>query len=125
VAFRFHGEPPFVERFHRTLKAAIMCHANQHWTEALPLFILGILVAFKADLLVSVDELVYGEPLRIPDGVLTPTSDPVEPSHLISQNMARIRPVPAARHTSPATFMQNDLLKCTQVISGRKELDGL
>jgi transposase InsO family protein len=25
-----------VERFHRTLKAAIMCHADQNWTEALP-----------------------------------------------------------------------------------------
>jgi cleavage and polyadenylation specificity factor subunit 1 len=24
-----------VERFHRTLKAAIMCHEDQHWTEAL------------------------------------------------------------------------------------------
>jgi cleavage and polyadenylation specificity factor subunit 1 len=27
-----------VERFHRTLKAAIMCHAEQQWTEALPWF---------------------------------------------------------------------------------------
>jgi cleavage and polyadenylation specificity factor subunit 1 len=26
-----------VERFHRTLKAAIVCHADQTWTEALPL----------------------------------------------------------------------------------------
>jgi cleavage and polyadenylation specificity factor subunit 1 len=32
----------FVERFHRTLKAAIVCHADQHWTEALPLVLLGI-----------------------------------------------------------------------------------
>jgi cleavage and polyadenylation specificity factor subunit 1 len=31
-----------VERFHRTLKAAIMCHANQHWIETLPLVLLGI-----------------------------------------------------------------------------------
>jgi hypothetical protein len=27
-----------VERFHRTLKAANICHADQHWTEALPWF---------------------------------------------------------------------------------------
>jgi cleavage and polyadenylation specificity factor subunit 1 len=27
-----------VERFHRTLKAAIMCHADQQWTETLPWF---------------------------------------------------------------------------------------
>jgi hypothetical protein len=36
-----------VERFHRTLKAAIMCHADQQWTEALPLVLLGIRTAFK------------------------------------------------------------------------------
>jgi hypothetical protein len=92
-----------------------MCHANQHWTEALPLVILGILTAFKADLQVSVADLVYDESLRIPEEILTPTADPVEPSHLISQHMTRIRPVLAARHASPATFVQNDLHKCTQV----------
>jgi cleavage and polyadenylation specificity factor subunit 1 len=49
-----------VERFHWTLKAAIMCHADQHWTEALPLVLLGIRSSFKADLLTSSAELVYG-----------------------------------------------------------------
>jgi hypothetical protein len=47
-----------VERFHRTLKAAIMCHADQHWTEALPLVLLGIRTAFKEDLQASVAEMV-------------------------------------------------------------------
>jgi transposase InsO family protein len=60
-----------VERFHRSLKAAIMCHAGQHWTEALPLVLLGIRTAFKTDLQASVAELIYGEPLRIPGELLT------------------------------------------------------
>ncbi|GBP39940.1 Transposon Tf2-8 polyprotein [Eumeta japonica] len=30
-----------VERFHRQLKTAITCHANEHWTECLPLVLLG------------------------------------------------------------------------------------
>jgi transposase InsO family protein len=30
-----------VERFHRTLKAAIMCHTDQNWTEAFPLILLA------------------------------------------------------------------------------------
>jgi cleavage and polyadenylation specificity factor subunit 1 len=47
-----------MERFHRTLKAAIMCHADQQWTEALPLVLLGIRTAFKKDLQASVAELV-------------------------------------------------------------------
>jgi hypothetical protein len=43
-----------VERFHRTLKAAIMCHVDQQWTEALPPVLLGIRTAFKEDLQASV-----------------------------------------------------------------------
>ncbi|PNF29309.1 hypothetical protein B7P43_G08660 [Cryptotermes secundus] len=39
-----------VERFHQTLKAAIMCHEDQHWAEALPLVHLGISMAFKEGL---------------------------------------------------------------------------
>jgi hypothetical protein len=107
-----------VERFHRTLKAAIMCHAYQQWTEALPLVLLGIRKAFKEDLQASVAELVYGEPLRIPGELLTPNAHPVDPPLLITelrQHMARLRQVPAARHASPATFVHSDLEKCTHV----------
>jgi transposase InsO family protein len=43
-----------VERFHR--KAAIMCHADQQWTEELPLVLLGIRSAFKEHLQASVAE---------------------------------------------------------------------
>jgi hypothetical protein len=107
-----------VEYFHRTLKAAIMCHADQQWTEALPLVLLGIRTAFKEDLQASVAELVYGEPLRIPGELLTPTAHPVDSAHLITelrQHMACRRPVPATRHASPATFVHSDLKKCTHV----------
>jgi hypothetical protein len=31
-----------IERPHRQLKAALMCHADEHWAEALPLVLLGI-----------------------------------------------------------------------------------
>jgi cleavage and polyadenylation specificity factor subunit 1 len=106
----YHTTANGLERFHRTLKAAIMCHADQHWTEALSLVLLGIRTAFNADLQASVAELVYGEPLRIPGELLTPTADLVEPAHLITQlrqHMARLRPIPAACH--------NDLRKCTHV----------
>jgi cleavage and polyadenylation specificity factor subunit 1 len=36
----------FVGRLHRTLKAAIVCHADEKWTEALPL-VLGVRTAYK------------------------------------------------------------------------------
>jgi transposase InsO family protein len=97
-----------VKRFHRTLKEAIMFHADQRWTEALPLVILGIRTSFKADLQASVAQLVYGE-------LLTHTADPVEPAHLITQlrqRMARLRPVSTAHHASPATLVHKDLHAC-------------
>jgi cleavage and polyadenylation specificity factor subunit 1 len=47
-----------VEQFHRTLKAAIVCHTDQQWTEALPLVLLAIRTALKEDLQSSVAELV-------------------------------------------------------------------
>jgi cleavage and polyadenylation specificity factor subunit 1 len=107
-----------VERFHRALKAGIMCHADQHWTEALPLVLLGICTALKEDLQASVAELLYCEPLRIPGELITLSTNTGDPAFLITelrQHMARLRPVMAARHASPATFVHKDLEKCTHV----------
>jgi cleavage and polyadenylation specificity factor subunit 1 len=95
-----------------------MCHADQQWTEAILSVLLGIRMAYKKDLQKSVAELVYGEPLSIPSELLTPTAEPVDPAHLITalrQHMARLRPVPAAGHTSPSTFVHSDLERCTHV----------
>ncbi|PNF28406.1 hypothetical protein B7P43_G16401, partial [Cryptotermes secundus] len=106
------------ERFHLTLKAAIMCHADQQWTEVLPLVLLGIRTAFKEDLQALVAELMYGEPLRVPSELLIPTTKPADAAQLIielRQHMARLRPIPASRHASPATFMHRDLGNCTHV----------
>ena len=86
-----------------------MFHSDQQWTEALPLVLLGIRTTFKDDLQTSVSELVYVEPLRIPGELLTSTADSVDPAHLITelrQHIARLGPVPAARHAFPATFVQ-------------------
>ena len=101
-----------VERLHRTLKAAIMCHADQQWTEALPLVLLGIRTAFKEDLQSSAAELVCGEPLRIPGEFLIPTTPKAEPSIFIQQlrrHMSQLRPTPAGRRAFPATFIHKDL----------------
>ncbi|XP_063934157.1 uncharacterized protein LOC135145955 [Zophobas morio] len=38
-----------VERLHRQLKGAIMCHQNNRWTEALSSVMLGIRAAWKKD----------------------------------------------------------------------------
>jgi cleavage and polyadenylation specificity factor subunit 1 len=107
-----------VDRFHRTLKAAITCHVDPNWTEEFPLVLIGICTSLKEDMQASVAELVYGEPLRIPGELLTPTASSVDAALVITelrQHMARLRPVPAARHASPATFVHSDFGKCTHV----------
>jgi hypothetical protein len=97
------------ERLHRTLKAAIKCHADETWNEALPLVHLGLRTAYKEDLQSSTAELVYGEPLRIPGELLVSAATKVEASTFIQQLrrlMEHLRPIPAARHSFPATFVQ-------------------
>ncbi|GBP65780.1 Glutamate receptor-interacting protein 2 [Eumeta japonica] len=54
-----------VERFHRQLKAAIVCHESANWVESLPLVLLGIHSALKEDLETTSAELFYGQPLRL------------------------------------------------------------
>jgi hypothetical protein len=104
-----------------------MCHADQHWTEALPLVLLGIRTSFKADLQASIAEFVYGEPSRIPGELLIPNDYPEEPVHLITQlrqHMARLRPVPATRHTNPGTLIHKDLTNCTRLPPRRLNSSG-
>jgi len=107
-----------VMRMHRTLKAAIICRAQERWTEALPLVLLGMPTSFKEDLQASVSELVYGEPLRIPGELLAATPSNRDPSELITQlrrHFEKLRPVPAARHAYPAAFVNKDLADSTHV----------
>jgi hypothetical protein len=80
--------------------------------------LLGIRTAFKEDVQALVAEHVYGEPLRITGEVLTPTAEPVDPAHIITelrQHMVRIRHVAEKPHPSSATFVHTDLEKCTHV----------
>jgi hypothetical protein len=106
------------QRLHRTLKAAIMCHGDEQWTESLPLVLLGIRTAYKEDLQTSAAELVYGEPLRVPGELVVPAAPKVEASSLIQQlhrHMDQLRPTPAARYASPSTFVHKDLTDSTHV----------
>ena len=94
-----------VERLHRTMKAAIMRHADYQWTEALPLVLLGIRTA-------------YGEHLRVSGKLLAAAFPNVEASAFIQQlrrQMDQLRPTTTARHSSPAIFVHKDLQDSTHV----------
>ena len=63
-------------------------------------------------------ELVYGEPLQIPGELLAASPTTGYPSELMTQlrrHFEQLRPVPAARHASPAVFVHKDLADSTHV----------
>lgn len=109
-----------VERFHRQLKAAITCHANDSWVDSLPLVLLGVRSAYKEDAQASAAELVYGQPMRLPGEFFDPQSDEtVDMTTYLSRLRSIIRnlqPSPAARHNSNfKTFIYKDLSSATHV----------
>lgn len=118
-----------VERFHRQLKAAIVCHAQANWTEALPLVLLGIRSAFKEDLQTSSAELVYGETLRLPGEFFQPCTEAAPTD--ITDFTARLRnithnlqPVPTSRHGPKKIFVFKDLAHATHVFLREDALRG-
>lgn len=108
-----------VERFHRQLKAAIVCHADTNWTEALPLVLLGIRSAFKEDLKSSSAELLYGEPLRLPGDFFQSheggTTDITDFAARLRSYAWKLQPAPASRHNKNKIFVHKDLASSSHV----------
>lgn len=107
-----------VERFHRQLKAALKCHReSEHWSDHLPLVLLGIRSSLKTDLRCSAAELVYGTTLRLPGMFFVPLSDtplvdPADYVQTLKSTMRALLPVPTRSssqqdsHVDPA-LMEN------------------
>jgi len=82
-----------------------MYHADEQWTEDLPLVLLGIRTSYKEDLQLS----VYGEPLA-------PSVPTIEPSTFIQQlrrRMDQLRPTPTVRHSYTSTFINREVKDST------------
>ncbi len=62
-----------IERWHRTLKAAIMAYSKEDWVEILPLILLGLRCAVNEDSKVSSAQMAYGAELRLPGEFFTTT----------------------------------------------------
>lgn len=115
-----------VERLHRQLKAAIMCHTSSQWTEVLPLVLLGMRNSWKEDLQATPAELVYGQTLTLPGQFLSPvedytTADVTEYATRLRSCMAQLTPKPTSWHTSPTTpfYIPRDLHTSSHVFLRR------
>ncbi|XP_050030113.2 uncharacterized protein [Dermacentor andersoni] len=108
-----------IGRFHGQFKAAIMCHPDSTWPEAIPAVTLGLRATFKPDIQATPAELVYGEPLRLPGEFLaappstTATSDPTDFIARLRRTIAALRPSPAAQHCKTTPFVFKDLATCS------------
>lgn len=90
-----------IERWHRTLKSSIKCHASMDWSRLLPTILLGLRVTYKEDISASPAELVYGTTLKIPGEFFTKGSSNLTETEFVTdfrRNMAMLRPSAPAHH---------------------------
>lgn len=107
-----------IERWHRTVKASIKCHATENWVDVLPIVMLGLRSTIKEDLHATPAEFLYGTTLRLPGELLcnstefTPRSEFVKELRAAMQSLA---PTPPSQHRTQKPFVHNRLADCTHV----------
>lgn len=107
-----------IERWHRTLKAALTAHLSPHWTDLLPVVLLGLRSSLLPTCGASVAELVYGEPIRLPSDFFIDSSSDLDVPDLLlplRERMHKLQSVPVLHHSSTTPFVHRDLSSCTHV----------
>uniref|UniRef100_A0ABD2WIL2 RNA-directed DNA polymerase n=1 Tax=Trichogramma kaykai TaxID=54128 RepID=A0ABD2WIL2_9HYME len=108
-----------IERWHRTLKAALMCHAHpENWLELLPSVLLGLRTRLVGEFDVSPAEMLYGTTLAIPGDLCFNTHARVDPKIFASKfraHMNEVRPVPVKHKSKITPFVAKELPFCTHV----------
>lgn len=112
-----------VERFHRTLKAALRARlTSPNWVDELPWVLLGIRTAPKEDLNSSSAELVYGAPLTVPGDFIAARTSAPQPSKFLLELRNKVqcfRPIPTSQHGTRACSVPSDLLSSSYVFLRR------
>lgn len=107
-----------IERWHRTLKAALMCNSQIPWIDLLPTVMFGLRTCYKEDLKASVAELLFGTTLRIPGEFFVNVEMPADPQIFVEKHreyMRGIRPTPTAHHSKARMFLLHNIYDCTHV----------
>lgn len=107
-----------IERWHRTMKAALMARgATTTWSDELSTVLLGLRSALREDNNLSPALMTYGATLRIPADFFVPTQPKIDDADFVrqlSEAMSSLspstRPLQSAR-----PFIFKDLSKCTHV----------
>lgn len=107
-----------LERWHRTLKSAIMCHSSSNWFEILPTVLLGLRSCFKEDFQASPAEMLYGLTLRLPGEFFTEEDFPSDPEIFLERHRLQMRDIksqPTAHHHKKTPFHYKNFYDCTFV----------
>ena len=106
-----------VEPLHPQLKAALKAHMTpSHWSEKLPLVLLGIRSTLKEDLHGTATKLVYGTTLRLPGEFFNSTShtntpDPASHIAQLKIPMQQLRGAPVLKQTRHKPNVSKDFSK--------------
>lgn len=107
-----------IERWHRTLKAALMARgATTTWTRELHTVLLGLRAALHKNTDLSPALLTYGSTLRLPGDFFVPTKSKENDQEFvkkITETMATLSPS-GQKRAHQRTFIHKDLQTCTHV----------
>lgn len=110
-----------VERWHRTMKAAIMARGNtKDWSQELPTVLLGLRTTLRQGCDASPAQMVYGSNVRIP-GIFfdenkkyknfTPESFVEE----LQRSIQNTKPIPSGHNSKENIFVYKDMNTCNYV----------
>lgn len=112
-----------VERFHRTMKAALRARCTHPgWVDELPWVLLGLRTTPKDDLGTCAAELVYGETISVPADFLATPERHTAYDELLShlrQTAGSLRPVATSSHGNTSSRITADLARAKFVFVRR------
>lgn len=109
-----------IERWHRSLKAALMARLdNSNWVKELPIVLLGLRAAARSDNGVSAAEMVYGQTIKLP-GEFYEFTDKTSFDSLgyvkqLRETIQKFKPKPGEHKDARALFVHPDLKVCDYV----------
>ena len=107
-----------IEQWHRSLKAAIMCHANEGWSRVLSTVLLGLRTHVRLDTGASPAEFVYGTTLRVPGEFILPDDFTPSPQIFMEEfreHMRKVKPISIEHKHKKRAFVFKNLYSCSHV----------
>lgn len=111
-----------IERFHRSLKEAIMATSPHDWFTALPLVLLSLRNSFKEDLNATPANLVYGTDLTAPCDILAKPDTPADLPRDYAEKLKQVlemKSKPTKPHSIEKSEIPTKLLRANYVFMAK------